>query len=141
SSSVATVARRIARSLSSAASTVFWCVSGTLRIQPSGSRELLPRASRNVSLSVSMISGAGIDSGIGPPVRRSTYPTINRREERISDVQIPLRLRRHPPDRRALGRRRRPRVETRGPEDSLRPGARDQPESLQLQPERFGYPM
>ena len=75
SSSVAQVTTRIDSSLSSAASTVFWCVSGTLRIQPrwlciGGSATSVAsaaRASRNVSFSVSMMSGAGMDSGIVPP--------------------------------------------------------------------------
>src|SRR5262245_2777292 len=83
SSSVAHVTTRSARSLSSAASTVFWCVSGTLRIQPSGSRVLPPRASRKVSLSVSMISGAGIDSGIRASREKIDLSYANRREERI----------------------------------------------------------
>src|SRR5215467_3850838 len=83
SSSVAQVTTRSARSLSSAASTVFWCVSGTLRIQPSGSFVLPPRASRNVSLSVSMISGAGIDSGIRASREKIDLSYANRREERI----------------------------------------------------------
>src|SRR3989442_2577539 len=83
SSSVAHVTTRSARSLSSAASTVFWCVSGTLRIQPSGSRALAPRASRNVSLSVSMISGAGIDSGIPASREKIDLSYANPREERI----------------------------------------------------------
>src|SRR5215467_2477291 len=83
SSSVAHVTTRSARSLSSAASTVFWCVSGTLRIQPSGSFVLPPRASRNVSLSVSMISGAGIDSGIRASREKIDLSYANRREERI----------------------------------------------------------
>src|SRR5262249_53962272 len=64
---------RSASSLSSAASTVFWCVSGTLRIQPRKSWRDGPqpsawraaRASRKVSFSVSMMSGAGIESAIG----------------------------------------------------------------------------
>src|SRR2546425_13316077 len=84
SSSVAHVTTRSARSLSSAASTVFWCVSGTLRIQPSGSRALAPRASRNVSLSVSMISGAGIDSGIPASREKIELSYVNQREERTS---------------------------------------------------------
>src|SRR5437899_5502259 len=138
SSSVAHVTTRRARSLSSAASTVFWWVSGTLRIQPRGSRVLLPRASRNVSLSVSMISGAGIDSGILASREKIDLSYDNRREERISDVQIPLRLRRDCSGRRGRRRRRRSRLEDRGPEDALRPGARDQPEPrrLQLEPVR-----
>src|SRR6266545_3190036 len=73
SSSVAQVTTRMDSSLSSAASTDFWCVSGTLRIQPrwlcrGGSRTSAAsaaRAARKVSFSVSMMSGAGIDSGIG----------------------------------------------------------------------------
>src|SRR2546426_5393179 len=84
SSSVAHVTTRSARSLSSAASTVFWCVSGTLRIQPSGSRALAPRASRNVSLRVSMINGAGIDSGIPASREKIDLSYVNRREERTS---------------------------------------------------------
>src|SRR5262245_9878043 len=75
SSSVAQVTTRIESSLSSAARTVFWCVSGTLRIQPrwvctggsATSAARAARASRNVSFSVSMISDAGMDSGILPP--------------------------------------------------------------------------
>ncbi len=72
--------------MSSAASTVFWCVSGTLRIQPSGSRVLRPRASRKVSLSVSMISGAGIDSGIAASREKIDLSYANRREERTPDA-------------------------------------------------------
>src|SRR5262245_55805775 len=135
SSSVAHVTTRSARSLSSAASTVFWCVSGTLRIQPSGSFALAPRASRNVSLSVSMISGAGIDSGIRASREKIDISYDNRREERIPDVQTPLRLRRYRLDRCRRGRRGRPRAQDRSPEDALRPRARDQSEPRQLQPE------
>src|SRR5262245_26333269 len=72
SSSVEQVSTLIDCSLSRAASTVFWCVSGTLRIHPRwswrGGHPSLARAaraSRKVSFSVSMISGAGMDSGIG----------------------------------------------------------------------------
>ncbi len=50
SSSVAHVSVRSARSLSRAASTLFWCVSGTLSTQPSGSLGRPPRASRKISL-------------------------------------------------------------------------------------------
>src|SRR5262245_61555078 len=72
SSSVAQVTTRRACSLSKAASTVFWWVSGTLRIQPSSAQAGAPqpsaarwaRASRKVSLSVAMMSDAGIESGI-----------------------------------------------------------------------------
>ena len=75
SSSVAQVRVRICSSLSSAASTVFWCVSGTLRIQPrwlclggsATSAASAARASRKVSFNVSMMSVAGMDSGIAPP--------------------------------------------------------------------------
>src|SRR5712692_7714439 len=71
SSSVAQVSTRMACCLSSEASTLFWCVSGTLNTQPSGSCRPPPRASRKTSVSVSMISDAGIDSGIGASRGRS----------------------------------------------------------------------
>src|SRR5262249_22677448 len=68
SSSVAHVSTRMPRclsgSLSRAASTVFWCVSGTLSTQPSGSRRAPPRSLAKRSFSVSTISDAGMDSGI-----------------------------------------------------------------------------
>src|SRR5881409_3521694 len=87
SSSVAQVRTRIACSLSSAARTVLWCVSGTLRIHPrcgwrggaATSAASQARASRNVSLSVSMMSDAGIDSGIGASREMIAYRTRNRR--------------------------------------------------------------
>src|SRR2546426_1314859 len=87
SSSVAQVRTRIACSLSSAARTVLWCVSGTLRIHPrcgwrgaaATSAASQARASRNVSLSVSMMSDAGIDSGIGATREMIAYRTRNRR--------------------------------------------------------------
>src|SRR5687767_4224565 len=77
----------MSRSLSSAASTVFWCVSGTESTQPrcwcfggsAFSAASAARASRNVSRSVSMMSDAGIDSGIyGSPSRKRglSYPQI-----------------------------------------------------------------
>src|SRR5205823_2430467 len=87
SSSVAQVRTRIACSLSSAARIVLWCVSGTLRIHPrcgwrggaATSAASQARASRNVSLSVSMMSDAGIDSGIGASREMIAYRTRNRR--------------------------------------------------------------
>src|SRR5713101_1955088 len=82
SSSVAQVSTRSARSLSRAASTVFWWVSGTLRIQPSGSCRWLPRSWANRSLNVSMISDEGIDSGIG----RLLIPFVHQ-GERAADVR------------------------------------------------------
>src|SRR5512134_2388264 len=91
SSSVAHVSTRIDSSLSSAASTVFWWVSGTLRIQPRCSEAGGPqpsaaraaRASRNVSLSVSMMRDAGIDSGM--PVLRGglSYPNHSPQDEPV----------------------------------------------------------
>src|SRR3984893_19248025 len=66
SSSAEHVSTRRLRSLSRAASTLFWCVSGTLMIQPSGSWRLAPRRSAwKISLNVSMIREDGTDSGIG----------------------------------------------------------------------------
>src|SRR5215471_5399742 len=101
SSSVAQVTTRIESSLSSAASTVFWCVSGTLRIQPRcvwiggsvTSAASAALASRNVSFSVSMTSEAGIDSGILSPavVARGSAPDATRRS--------PDRVRGAPPRR------------------------------------------
>src|SRR5678815_3596298 len=65
SSSVEHVSTFTSRSLSRAASTVFWCVSGTLMIQPRGSLRRAPlRSARKMSLYVSMMRGAGIDSGM-----------------------------------------------------------------------------
>src|SRR6185436_15730921 len=65
SSSVEHVSTFTSRSLSRAASTVFWCVSGTLMIQPRGSLRRAPlRSARKISLYVSMMRGAGIDSGM-----------------------------------------------------------------------------
>ncbi len=61
--------------MSSAASTLFWCVSGTLMIQPSGSWRLAPfRSDWKISLNASMISEDGTDSGIGTSSSEYGFP-------------------------------------------------------------------
>src|SRR5712691_3102130 len=132
SSSVAHVSVRSARSFSGSASTLFWWVSGTLRIQPSGSVGRPPRASRKISLYASRMREAGTDSGIGGI--SYTKATL----ERMPHAESPRQRADPSPGHYLAPVRGGSRAENRGAEDPLRARPRAEPEPFGVRSERQG---